>query len=140
MALGMVACRADVRVETQASYYTVYESPPDPPQETRPAAPDANMFWTRGHWDWDGSRWSWVEGRWLPRKRGYIYVSPHWARRGRGWRFVAGEWRAVGLGRKQPALEYLAEGEADVDFMGVDAPRRTEEAGEGRRTAPDPEE
>ncbi len=72
----------------------VTQAPPPIRVETQTVAPGPNYIWTRGYWQWTGTRYAWVPGRYVVRPRTTaVWVEGQWQRRPGGWVWVAGHWQ-----------------------------------------------
>ena len=83
LSLASVGCAGEVYVRT---------APPADRAEVMTAAPSAEHFWVRGHWQWNGHEYVWAGGRWEVRRGGAVYQPGHWRDSGRGWVWVEGRW------------------------------------------------
>ena len=70
----------------------VRSAPPQERYEVVTAAPSAEHFWVRGHWQWNGGQWGWNPGHWENRRSTAVYRSGHWRDTGRGWVWAEGGW------------------------------------------------
>lgn len=83
VALALAGCSAQV---------TVRSAPPPERVETVTAAPSAQHFWVKGHWQYNGERYAWVPGRWEARRVNAVWAPGHWRRVSGGWVWVEGRW------------------------------------------------
>jgi hypothetical protein len=83
VSLTSLGCAAEIVVPAR---------PPAERVETVGAAPSAEHFWIRGHWQWDGREYAWVPGQWETRRATHVYQAGHWRDTGRGWTWVEGRW------------------------------------------------
>ena len=83
VSLATAGCHSDVVVRT---------APPTDREERIEAAPSAEHFWVRGHWQWTGERYAWVTGYWETRRPREVWVGGHWRAVSGGWEWEEGRW------------------------------------------------
>ena len=106
---GVTAVTAGCVVEPAAPPRPVVYAEPLPPgsmvKVVAPRAPPITVveqippprrgyIWSRGYWQWDGTRYVAVRGHWEAMHPGYHYVHPHWVHGRDGWHFRPGIWVA----------------------------------------------
>jgi hypothetical protein len=74
------------------SHVVVRTQPPPERMETVAAAPSAEHFWVRGHWQWNGGEYVWVPGHWEVRRPREVWVPGHWRAMSGGWVWEEGHW------------------------------------------------
>ena len=68
-------------------------APPRVRHERIPTRPDRDSVWTKGYWNWEGSRWDWTSGRWQrPEQRTHRWVAPRYKHEGKAWRYEPPHW------------------------------------------------
>jgi hypothetical protein len=83
-ALGFAAVPA---MSAVTEYYEVQTAPPVVVVETVPA-PQAEMTWVPGYYDYSNGQYYWVAGRYMPVREGYVYVAPKYE----DGRYYTGRW------------------------------------------------
>ena len=63
--------------------------------EPIPESPGDNMTWIKGHWSWDGARYTWLKGIYVELKTGSIWIDGEWERNQRSgwWKYSEGYWQ-----------------------------------------------
>jgi hypothetical protein len=92
--LGPIAACAALSLSALGCHTEVVVRQPPPPErvETVAAAPSAEHFWVRGHWEWNGAEWVWRPGHWETRRHHMVWKPGYWRDTGRGWVWVEGRW------------------------------------------------
>lgn len=84
VSLSLAACAAEPTVR--------YAPPPDCEEAVGPA-PNAEQFWVRGHWQWEGQQYAWLSGHWEARRSNAVYSPGHWRSNAAGaWVWTEGRW------------------------------------------------
>ncbi len=65
--------------------------------EVVPTPPSENLSWVKGHWNWDGARYSWLKGEYVDTKEGAEWIDGEWERDQNSgwWKYNDGYWRKV---------------------------------------------
>ena len=61
------------------------------------ASPGEGWSWVKGHWEWDGTRYTWRKGMYTETKKGSEWIDGEWERNQKSgwWKYNDGYWRKV---------------------------------------------